>query len=640
MAKLTAAFIIGLGLGAGVVLLVMGRTGGSEPISPTPRTIERSPYATTATRTQASGSQAKSLADIQSLPSEFERRAALYARLKSADVDAVEILLDEAEDLTSPRRVKQVIYSRYVQIDPRAALVRLRREERDQQLLVRTTLSAVAGSDLDAALAFIDTLDDSLRTQSARNILDLEALSEARKEEVAKRFGLERDLLQLQASRRAKDDPAGAWQTALATERGDERNAMLWSVAEVWFETDPLATLSAIASLNAPHWRGLQSTLVHRWLSQDPDAALEWALARPGSDRQSDPLGQVAAEIAKHSPQEMFDLVETLEPPRRNRVVEGVLFAWGRIDPVAALDAAMSMENAAHLPEMVGVSIVDSWAGNDPQAAFEWVRAQAPSSARSSMLVATLANLGESDPARALSLAEELDGNARSRSIESVLRTWGVRDPLAAAAWLDASGNKTSAAVVAVVHNFAEEDPVGAFEWLQDQPVAAQQHGFPIVVRQIAATSPESALRLIARIRDPNAKQAAGYQLISSWVETDPQEAVRAIARMDETVGQPLYGYAFQMWSSFDPESATAFLDRIPSSQRDGAIQGMVQQAAFRDPDLAEQLFDRLKGDESRRAAAALLFRALHEIDPERAERYRELSGITGDPRINIGFFR
>ena len=637
MAKLIAAFVIGLALGAGVGLLVTGSTERPLSLSAASPPIQSSPV--TGTTARPSSSQTMSLADMQSLPSEFDRRAALYAHLESADVDAVEVLLDEAEQLTSPRRVKQVIYSRYVQLDRRAALARLRHEERDHQPLVRSTVSAVADIDLDAALAFMDTLDESLQAQSARNILDLEGLGDARKEEVAKRFGLEGYLWQLQARRQAKDDPAGAWQTALATERGEERDAMLWSVADTWIETNPLAALTAVASLDAADRRGLQSTLVRRWASQDPDAALEWALARPGSG-EFDPLGQVAEEIAEQSPREMFDLVETLEHPRRNRIAEVVLYTWGRTDPVAALNALMAMKNATYLPEMVGLSVVDSWARDDPRAAFEWVRSQSPSGARSSMLARTLANLGESDPARALTLAEELDGVARSRAIEGVLGTWGEEDPLAAAAWLDASGDKTPTAVRAVSYYYAEKDPEGAFEWLQEQSVEAQRQALPTVVRRIAAESPDSALRLINRIGDSRARQAAGFQLMSSWVETDPQGAVTWIARMDESLSQPLYQYAFQRWSSFDPESATAFLERIPLSHRDGAIQGMVQQAVFRDLDLAERLFERLKGDESRRAAAATLFHALHEVDPERAERYRELSGIADDQPIRINIYR
>ena len=634
MAKLITALIVGLGVGASAVLLFAGLTEPDGSISPAAQTLER-PAATLAkTRTPTDGSETRSLADIQAMPSEFERNAALYARLQSAGVGTVEALLDEAEDLATPRRVKQVIYSRYVQLDPSAALDRLRHEEADQ--LIRTTVSTVAGLDLDAALAFIDTLDEPLQARSARNILDLDGLSEARKEDIADRFGLQPYLRRRQATRQAESDPAGAWQSALAIAKGDERRQIVWRVAETWFETDPLAALSAVASLDAADRRALQSTLAHRWASQNPDAALEWALAQPGSDRDFDPLRQVAGEVAKRSPREMFELAETLDPPRRNRVAQDVLYAWGGTDPVAALDAVMAMKSAGHLPERVGVSVVDAWARDDPGAAFEWVRGQTPSSARSRMLAATLAHLGKSDPERALTLAEGFDGIARSRAIERVLQVWGQENPQAAAAWLDAAGGSTPGAVQVVASHYAEADPEAAFEWLQDQSIEARRQALPVVVRRLADESPNSALRLIDRISDSGVRQAAGFQLMSTWVDADPQAAVRAIARMDESMSQPLYQFAFQSWSRFDPDSATAFLDQIPSSHRDHAIQGMLQQAAYNDPDLAEQFFERLKGDEARRGAAAILFQNLREFDPERAERYRELSGTTEHRRINI----
>ena len=637
MAKLIAALIIGLGVGAGTVLFVSGLSGEGESTSPVPRSLETSSNALTTTRTPASRPQVRSLADIQALPSEFERNAALYARVQSADVDAVEILLDEAEGLTNPERVKQVIYSRYVQLDPRAALNRLRDEDRDQTALIPATVRAAAGLDLDAALAFVDTLDGALKEQSAREILGLDGLSDARKREVAKRFALEPYLWQLQARSQAKHDPAGAWQAALAMDKSDERRTTLRSVAEKWIETDPLAALSAVASIDGADRRRLQDRLVRHWASQDPDAALVWALGQPGSPN-TDPLRQVAEVVANHSPREVFELVEKLEPPRRNRIAQGVLFAWGRTDPVAALDALATMANAGRLGRPVGVSIIGSWASNDPEAAIDWVRAQEPSPIHTSMLTSAMSYLGRSDPLRALSLADELDGTVRSKAIERVLHAWGRKDPRAAAAWLDASGDKTPSAVRTVARHFAEEDPEGAFEWLQDQSVEARRRAFPTVVGRLAAESPDSALRLVDGIEDTDVKQAAGFELMSTWVEFDPQAAIRAITRMDDSVSRHLYQSAFQMWSHFDPESATGFLDQIPSSHRDGATLGIVQQVAFEDDlDLAERLFDHLKGDEvRRRRGEPYCSVALREVDPERAERYRELSDVTGWQRIDI----
>ena len=631
VAKLIAALTIGLGLGAGVVLLVTKLTLEPESISPASPVIETSPPAPTATRPHSPSSQAKSLADIQSLPSDFERSAALYTRLQSADADTLPILLDEADDLTDPGRVKQVIYSRYVQLDPRAALDRLRDEERDQQTLIRTTVSMVASVDLDAALAFLDTFDTPL--QSVRDILGLDGLSDARKEEVAKRFGLEPHLRRLQGISLAKNDPAGAWQTALAIEENGERLEMMHSVANTWFETDPPAALSALASVDARHTGSWKAQLLRRWVNQDPDAALQWAIEQPGSD-QRDPLRLVAGVVARHSPREMFELAETLEPPRRDMVAEMVLHAWGRTDPLAALDG-LAVIDSAQLRNRVAASIIRSWANDDPRAAFDWVRTEAPSPMRSSLLSSTLGNLGKSDPLRALSLADELDGTVRSTAIEQVLRVWGKEDPRSAAAWLDASQDTTPTAVSAVARHYAEVDAEAAFEWVQGQSVEAQRRAVTTVVGRIAAGSPESALRLVNRIRDSQAKLAAEYQVIKTWADTDPRAAVRAIARMDNSLSQHLYQNTFRSWSLNDPEGATAFLDHIPPSDRDYAILGMLQPRTYGVADL-ERLFDRMTDDEMRRRAAGILFARLREVDPKRAERFRKLSGATEHQPITV----
>lgn len=623
MAKLIAALIVGIGLGAGVVLLVLYLTGEGESISPAPRTLETSPDVLTKAQGPPSRSQVRSLADIQTLPSEFERSAALYARLESADVGAVEILLDEAEDLTDARRVKQVIYSRYAELDARAALDRLRDEERGEQHLIQTIVSQVASDDLDAALAFLDTFEKPLR--SVRDILGLDGLSDAHKDEIAKRFGLEPYLWRLRANSQAKNDPAGAWQASLAIEERAERLETLYSIADIWFETDPSAALSALTSIENRETGSLHRSLLRRWATRDPDAALEWAMAQPPSG-QRDPLTLVAGVIARHSPREMLELAETLEPARQNRVAEGVLFAWGRTDPLAALEALAAMGNAARLSGSVGVSIIGSWAENDPSAAIEWVRAQEPSRIRSAMLSTAFADLGQADPLRALTFANELDSTGRSIAIERVLGVWAQGHPHAAAAWLDASEDKTAAAVAVVARHYAEADPEGAFEWLQDQSHEAQRRAISRVVQRLAAESPESALRMINRVRDSNARGAAGSQLISTWATSDPRAAIRGIPRMDTSMSQSLYQTAFSAWSRTDPEAATAFLDQVPLSSRDSAIRGVLQQTAFRNIDLAERLYDRIADEGARRWAAAILYRSLRVDDPKRAERYRELS--------------
>ena len=555
----------------------------------------------------------------------------MYDLLRSANVRAVEDLLEESEALPEEGgSLRSVIYLRYVQLAPRAAVSRLVAEEGDRPVELMHALAVWASEDFDAALGFVETLEPSLGSQAARHIIrDGEGLSDSRKEQIAQRFAVEPYLRQIQASAEARTDPASAWRNALSMQEGDSRTYALWGIAETWFNENPAAALSALNSLPARRLRnGWQQVLLRRWAGTDREAAWDWALAQPGSERRTTLLAGVAAAAAQDSPSEMIEIVDTLDPEERRSIVQAILAAWARTDPEAALSALEEMADP-QLTQAAQHSMITVWAQSDPRAAFDWVLAQPPSGGKPSLLQATLSAYATSDPEQALALASNVDAGRRSNVVAAIIRQWAREDPLAAAAWLDTSPDKTPAAVSAVVGGYAKLDPEAAFGWLMDQSVGAQLQSVSTVVRAIAAKSPEAARRLIERIDDREARQIAGSALISTWVETDPRTAVRAIARMGDEFSQRLYLSAFQSWSGFDREGATAFLNQVPSSDRDWAINGILHQALFgEDIAFAERMYNRLAGDEVRQQAASMMYYFLSRTDPKRAERYREMSGV------------
>ena len=557
----------------------------------------------------------------------------MYDLLRSANVRAVEDLLEESEALPEEGgSLRSVIYLRYVQLAPRATVTRLVAEEGDRPVELMHALAVWASEDFDAALGFVETLEPSLGSQAARHIIrDGEGLSDSRKEQIAQRFAVEPYLRQIQASAEARTDPARAWRNALSMQEGESRTYALWGIAETWINEDPAAALSALKSLPDRTQRdGWQQGLLRRWAGTDREAAWDWALAQPRAKRAM-LLASVAAAVAKDSASEMLEIADTLDPEERRTIAQKVLEAWARTDPKAALSALQEMADP-QLTQAVQRSLISWWTRSDPRSAFEWVRAQPPSSGQSSLLATTLGAYATSDPERALVLASNLDGGHRSRAIETILRQWANEDPLAAAAWLDSSSDKTSAAVSAVVGGYTKLDPEAAFDWLMDQSAGAQLQSVSTVVRDVAAKSPAAARRLIERIDDREARQIAGSQLMSTWVETDPRAAVRAIARMDDDLSQQLYQSAFRSWSGFDREGATAFLNQIPASSRDWAIDGILTRSLFGgDTAFAERMYNRLAGDEARQQAATTMYFFLTRIDPERAERYREVSGVQLD---------
>lgn len=633
MMKSIGTLAAGIGLGVGGVLLVQ-LVLYEEP-APAPQPLVTSPQAPAPapTDTDSSRPEPVSLAQIdEEAAYGFERNAALYDLLRSADVGRIEALLEEA-DAADLHWTNWPIYSRYIDLSPRAALNYVVSREPIQTSQVYSGLFAWAQEDLDAALAFAETLDQPLRSQAGTNLLHtLHNLSDDRQDEIARRTSVENELTRIRAAAQAASDPANAWRKALEMQAGEPRTQTLWAVAWRWFDQNPSAALSAVNSLGDTSQRdSWQTRLLDRWIGIDREAAMQWAVSQPYSAKRTSLIAKIAAAAAEDSPAEMLALAETLDTKARREVARRVLAVWAKTEPRTALAALEEMDDR-RLRQTIENSLVHDWAQSDPMAAFEWARTRPDSESRTQALSTALRNIAQSDPVEALALAEDLDKGARSNAIDSVLRQWGRDDPRAAAAWLDASQHESLGAVAAIVREYAQIDAEEAVDWLLAQPVDTQRHGASAIMWPLAEESPEVALELVERLEDPTTAVIAGSQLISRWAEDDPRAAVRAIARIGDDARPALYTSAFNTWSRHDPEGANAYLGQVPASGRDWAIQGVMQQTlSGGDVESAENLFDRIVDDESRKTAATMMYFHFSRSDPERAERYREMSGMTVD---------
>lgn len=626
MVRSILILVAGVVLGAGTVLLA--QLALDEP-APAPQPRVASLHAPGPSGTDSSTPRAVSLAQVQTIPEGFERDAALYDLLRGKDANGIEALLEEAAAL-DPVFPRWTIYQRYVEIAPRAALSYILSNETNKQPLITWGVLSWGRSDLDAAVAFADTLAEPLRTDAATTLLNgIQELSDARKDEIAKRFSLESQLSRARAIAEAATNPGAAWQRALGVE-GPTRNDTLWRVSQRWFSLDPAAALSALGAVPDRDRRdSWQRSLLARWGGSDREAALQWAVSQPPSANRTSQIAEVAAAAAEDSPAEMLQFAATLDTKARREVAQRVLAVWAESEPRAALAALEEMDDPP-LKRMTQSSLVRTWAESDPLAVFEWARIRPASDNRTQALTTALGSVADSAPTDALALAEELDAAARSNAIERVLWRWGQDDSRAAAAWLDGSPHKTPDAVAAVVNGYAAFDADEAFDWLQTQSDEAQRRSASAIVWRVAEESPETALEMIVRIDDPSTTAISGFQLMSRWAEDDPHAAVRAIARLGDDARLPLYRSAFSAWARHDPEGATAFVDQVPASDRDSAISGVLQHTiSAGSVQEAEALFDRIVDEEIRSATATTMYLHLSQTDPKRAERYREMSETT-----------
>ena len=580
------------------------------------------------------------LAEITALASDFEQTAALYALLRTADEATLERLLEDAEGLR-PRRerlaAKSIIYARYAELDPLAAVERVLAQERDKHEMLDRVFMAWGKHDLEAALAHAQTIQGPLRQPAASAALAVsEHLDPARREALAAAFSLQ-DTLPLMED--FEGDPVVAWRDALAIESAQARAQRLLQIGDAWVQQDPAAALAAALELpSSGMFGGVVPYLIERWAEQDADDALAWVLAQPESRARAEMLGALAGGIAQRSPQEALALAETLDGAARRQVAQAALQAWAQTDAPAAMSALEELDDIG-LSNDARFSILAQWSTSDPRAAFAWALTQRSSMDNMHLAVLPLQRIAMDDPAEALRLAEELDGMRKQAALGSIVSTWADNDPEAAAAWLESADGDMPQALSAVAFAFAQRSPREAFEWVSTLPKKSQQVALHSLVSATASHSPEQAVSLIATIRDAELRTEATTTLVMGWAQNAPQDAAAWVGRNADAEQRPtLYHQVFHAWGFHDRDAAAAELRQLRRQEdRDWAALGLVSSAAFDNAEFAERVYDRMRGEEQKREAARMLYHGLLQVDRDRAERFRKRAGIEDQEQLGLG---
>lgn len=410
------------------------------------------------------------------------------------------------------------------------------------------------------------------------------------------------------------------------------------------------------------------------------DVALAWqaALAEPESTARSDALQALAPALAERDPLAALARGGALGGWAGEMLVSDAWEAWGRKDGPAA---AAGLKAMPELSESKGCivngwpvyRVLEGWTQTDPRAAFAWAAADVPfaslglahvplrpiAAANVAEALALVAQLdethqasalrtvldvwAESDPQAAIAWLDDAAPQHKADAIDTVLEAWADSDPQAAAAWLDDAALEDAAQVSRVIAcAWARKAPRQAFDWVYTFPEDDQRDAVKDVVSCAVRTSPEAASGLLARIPDPQWRADATKDLVASWARSAPQDARRWIARTVEGEARlDLYVWLFSFWAGRDREGAANELHQIASTRhRDWAAHAILRSTTrdfsryfppYRtaaDIDFAEDLYDRIRDEQAQQQAAKLLYNKLHDIAPERAERYRALGGV------------
>ncbi len=264
-------------------------------------------------------------------------------------------------------------------------------------------------------------------------------------------------------------------------------------------------------------------------------------------------------------------------------------------NPQAAMEAAQAFRGA--IKAKAEAEILDIWAAQDPNAAWNWVTGFAPEN--KAHYICLLEVIGRNEPRTAIQLAEQFVAKHRElrkdiyQSLLAGIAQGGAYDQatqLLAAAALEPQVKAELTG--ALVSDWAAYEPQAAMQWLASQP--------------------------------GDLDEAALVRLGQSWSAADPQGATQYLATMKGQVRDDLLLPSFSRWLTNDPAGAANWL---AASQRDASydslINELVTSPGFNGQEkMALEWTERMKDPQQRLSTLTSILSATRQRDAAAATVY------------------
>ncbi len=333
---------------------------------------------------------------------------------------------------------------------------------------------------------------------------------------------------------------------------------------------------------------------------------------------------------------------------------------WGRIDPGAALAAAVKLGRISFRQAAV-MRVVDSWAqGSDPLGAVAAVKAVPKTMVAGDLLqsvfkswaevdsAAAWANLGKidnaktlravqgdiiatlaaSNPVQALDLLRNLPiGQQTTQLYSAIFTAWGGQNPADALAMLKEFpvGNIRSQALASLFAGWAESDPLSAVKAAESFPPGVERsQALQASLDCLAAQNPPAAADYIAHLAPGASRTALVASLAEKWADSDPASALAWLEK--NTLGadyDAAMGKVLGQLSKTDPQSAVDYIAQLPAgTKHDAYLQDTIANWARQDPAAALTWVSGNLSSTMRDAALSLVLRQLINTDAAGAASY------------------
>lgn len=537
------------------------------------------------------------IADILSLPSDFDQTEALYALAGRSDVTALEQLIEDALSLThnqNRRAAVHILLSRYTELAPMKALDLLNQLPADEaNRLIQVVYHHWARMDVNGALtAALNEPDRQRQQQAARAIFqawqdeDPQVL-----EQIRRRFAGRVDFSHLQMellATRATHSPRASIEEALQLTDQNMRWQAVSRIATAWAQRSPLDAYEFAMGIDNQVLReAALNSIISTWAQTPQGAAAAFdRITESGysSQRQSIYLTTVLNQLAANDPEQALEMADQLPASIRQQAYQTILQSWARTDVRAAVAMFEQLPNSP-MRQQIQYSLVYEYTRQHPEEALQWA-SQASGNNRQQLLSMVLTQMAGNDPQLALNSALSVKDPIQSAQLLSaILGTVASNNPQLAADHISElpAGQFRQQALRTIASQWMGRDPDAALDWVATLDENAYRATMQQIGRQLSYQDPERAAALLPQFSDAMRQQWTPH-IAGAMARTDPQQAADWIRQFSSDRNYPqLMQQVATAWGQQDPLAALDFISELPGNQRLNSMNAIVSSWANTD---------------------------------------------------------
>jgi len=357
------------------------------------------------------------------------------------------------------------------------------------------------------------------------------------------------------------------------------------------------------------------------WLAQraeyDPYGALREAMTLVDTTLQTDVLSAIAVAWTAQDPTGALAQADLLPGRSADAFRRAVYTEWARLDSATLINHIATLANP---PDAISAAMPYLIA-SDPERALEALAAM-PGGLGEAMRLSALSEIAARDPEAAKArLAAMPAGMDRDRLAQAIAQGLAQQDPEAALAWVENLEPPSPDAMRSVALAVAQKDLTQALDLLDRPTLAGDANLILSLATTIAARDPGQAENVANRLlaQDNLQARAALQNLISNWMQRDPERALDWVLASGTEVDPVMLRSAAQGVAQRDPIAAAAFVDRLPERHRPAWIVQVAGQYGRADPAGAAAWLDRYQGQDFHAAAYRDVLVNAAQTDPSLA---------------------